>query len=319
MNLPYCLIDNKYEINKKIGEGSFGTIFSGLNIIINKVVALKFESINSKTTQLKFEYKLYKNIGENKGIPKIYDYYDSYETPWGKYNILVMEHLNESLEKLFQQCNGFTLKSVLQIAIQMLDRINLLHSKNIIHRDLKPDNFLIDKHNNIYLIDLGLSKFYRDPKTHLHIQYREDKSMIGTPRYASINTHLGIEQSRRDDLESIGYILIYFLNKKLPWQGIKCESRKLKYNKIMKIKLGTSINELCNKLPNEFVLYFEYVRALRFADKPDYSYLISLFKKVAKDLDIFLNYRFDWNNTEKKTDFDQLLDELNESSSDQIK
>lgn len=296
MSFPYCLVDNKYEIEKKIGSGSFGVIYLGKNLYNKEKVALKFEPINNKSKQLHFEYKVYRSLQNGEGIPLVFDYYNEYDTPWGKYNILVMELLQSSLDDLFEKCNGFTLKTVIQIAIQLIKRINYLHDKNLIHRDIKPDNFLIDKNNTIYLIDFGLSKLYRDTKTHTHIRYREDKKMVGTPRYVSINTHLGIEQSRRDDLEAIGYVLIYFLKKKLPWQGIKCDDRKLKYKKIMEKKLSVSIQELCYNLPIEFEKYFEYVRYLRFGDKPDYEHLINLFKKIAKNNNIIINNNYDWNN-----------------------
>ena len=153
-----------------------------------------------------------------------------------------------------------------------------------IHRDIKPDNFLMGlgrRSNVVYIIDFGLAKRYRDPKTHVHIMYRENKHLTGTPRYASINNHLGIEQSRRDDLESLGYVFMYFLRGSLPWQGLRANTKKQKYQKIMEKKMATPIDLLCKGFPDEFRIYFEYCRALRFADKPDYSYLRRLFKDLA--------------------------------------
>ncbi len=135
--------------------------------------------------------------------------------------------------------------------------------------------------NVVYIIDFGLAKRYRDPKTHVHIMYRENKHLTGTPRYASINNHLGIEQSRRDDLESLGYVFMYFLRGSLPWQGLRANTKKQKYQKIMEKKMATPIDLLCKGFPDEFRIYFEYCRALRFADKPDYSYLRRLFKDLA--------------------------------------
>ena len=135
--------------------------------------------------------------------------------------------------------------------------------------------------NVVYIIDFGLAKRYRDPKTHVHIMYRENKHLTGTPRYASINNHLGIEQSRRDDLESLGYVFMYFLRGSLPWQGLRANTKKQKYQKIMEKKMATPIDLLCKGFADEFRIYFEYCRALRFADKPDYSYLRRLFKDLA--------------------------------------
>ena len=138
-----------------------------------------------------------------------------------------------------------------------ISRIEYIHSKNFIHRDVKPDNFLIGtnkKKTQVYAIDFGLAKRFRDPKTGNHIPYRDGKSLTGTARYASINTHLGIEQSRRDDLESLGYVLVYFLLGELPWQGMKAKTMKEKYEKIMEKKISTPIDSLCKGFPGKRVL-----------------------------------------------------------------
>jgi len=184
------------------------------------------------------------------------------------------------------------------IADQTLLRLEYVHSKSILHRDIKPDNFLIGRGrraNVLYMIDFGLGKKYRDPKTHVHIMYRENKSLTGTPRYASINNHMGIEQSRRDDLESLGYMLVYFMRGSLPWQGLRAATKKQKFQKIAEKKMATPIEVLCKGLPEEFRIYFEYCRALRFADKPDYSYLRRLFKDLSTAKDITYDGDFDWN------------------------
>ena len=150
------------------------------------------------------------------------------------------------------------------------------------------------KANIVHTIDFGLAKRYRDPRTHLHIPYRENKNLTGTARYASINTHLGIEQSRRDDLESLGYVLIYFLRGSLPWQGLRAATKKQKYDKIMEKKMSTPTEVLCRTLPRDFTQYMNYVRALRFDDKPDYTYLRSLFRDLMYRENIKMDYTFDW-------------------------
>jgi casein kinase 1 len=162
---------------------------------------------------------------------------------------------------------------------------------------VKPDNFLMGlgkRANQVNVIDFGLAKKYRDPKSHQHIPYRENKNLTGTARYASINTHLGIEQSRRDDLESLGYVLMYFLRGSLPWQGLKAATKKQKYEKISEKKMSTPIEVLCKGFPPEFVTYFQLCRSLRFEDKPDYSYVRKLFRDLFIREGYQYDYVFDW-------------------------
>jgi casein kinase I family protein HRR25 len=146
----------------------------------------------------------------------------------------------------------------------------------------------------VNMIDFGLAKRFRDPKSNVHIPYRENKNLTGTPRYASVNTHLGIEQSRRDDLESLGYILVYFCRGQLPWQGIRARTKKEKYDKIMEKKMTTPADALCRGLHQEFAIYLNYVRSLRFDDKPDYSYLRKLFRDLFVREGFQYDYVFDW-------------------------
>jgi len=282
-------VGNKYRLGRKIGSGSFGDIYLGTNITTGEEVAIKLESIKTKHPQLLYESKLYKILQGGVGIPNVRWYGVE-----GDYNVMVMDLLGPSLEDLFNFCSRkFTLKTVLMIADQLLQRVEYLHFKSFIHRDIKPDNFLIGlgrKANQINCIDFGLAKKYRDPKTHQHIPYRENKNLTGTARYASINTHLGIEQSRRDDIESLGYVLMYFCRGSLPWQGLKAATKKQKYDKISEKKMSTPVEILCKGFPAEFATYLNYARSLRFDDKPDYAYL----RKLFKDLFIRENYQYDY-------------------------
>lgn len=214
------------------------------------------------------------------------------------YNVLVMELLGPSLEDLFNFCGRkFTKKTVLMLADQMIARIEYVHNKNFIHRDMKPDNFLmgIGQHcNKVFIVDFGLAKKYRDSRTRAHIQYREDKSLTGTARYASVNAHLGIEQSRRDDMESLGYVFMYFLRGSLPWQGLKAGNKKQKYDKISEKKMSTPVEALCKGFPAEFAMYLNYCRGLRFEEAPDYMYLRQLFRILCRTLNHSYDYIFDW-------------------------
>ncbi|CAK9177135.1 unnamed protein product [Ilex paraguariensis] len=286
-------IGNKFRLGRKIGSGSFGEIYLGTNIQTNEDVAIKLENVKTKHPQLMYESKLYRILQGGTGIPNV---------RWfgveGDYNVLVMDLLGPSLEDLFNFCSRkLSLKTVLMLADQMINRVEFVHSKSFLHRDIKPDNFLMGlgrRANQVYIIDFGLAKKYRDSSTHQHIPYRENKNLTGTARYASMNTHLGIEQSRRDDLESLGYVLMYFLRGSLPWQGLKAGTKKQKYEKISERKVSTSIEALCRGYPSEVASYFHYCRSLRFEDKPDYAYLKRIFRDLFIREGFQFDYVFDW-------------------------
>ncbi|KAL3598316.1 hypothetical protein D5086_006234 [Populus alba] len=286
-------VGNKFRLGRKIGSGSFGQIYLGTNIQTNEEVAIKLENVKTRHPQLLYESKLYKMLQGGTGIPNV-----KWSGVEGDYNILVMDLLGPSLEDLFNFCNRkLSLKTVLMLADHMINRVEFVHSKSFLHRDIKPDNFLMGlgrRANQVYAIDFGLAKKYRDTSTHQHIPYRENKNLTGTARYASMNTHLGIEQSRRDDLESLGYVLMYFLRGSLPWQGLKAGTKKQKYEKISEKKVSTSIEALCRGYPTEFASYFHYCRSLRFDDKPDYAYLKRLFRDLFIREGFQFDYVFDW-------------------------
>jgi len=282
-----------YCLGRKLGRGSFGDIYIVVNTQTGEEFAVKLESTKSKHPMLMYEAKLLKHL---QGVPGIANMHHC--DVEGDYNVMVMDLLGPSMEDLFNICHRkFSLKTVLMIADQMLYRIEYLHSKNFIHRDIKPDNFLVGhgkKSNIIYIIDFGLAKKYRDAKTQVHITYRENKSLTGTARYASINAHLGVEQSRRDDLEAIGYVLMYFNRGQLPWQGFQANTKEEKYQKIMESKRSTSVETLCKGYPAVFSSYLNYCRALRFDDRPDYAYLRRLFKDLFMREGFVNDGLFDW-------------------------
>lgn len=173
--------------------------------------------------------------------------------------------------------------------------MEFLHFKFFMHRDQKPDNYCIGKGRKrmtVHMIDFGLAKRYWVGGA--HIPYREHKSLTGTARYCSINTHLGIEQGRRDDLECMGYIFVYFLKGSLPWQGLRAPTKKQKYEKILEKKMGSPVDQLCRGMPLEYAAFLHYTRQVKFDDKPDYAFLRKMFRDLAAKENIVFDYAFDW-------------------------
>jgi len=299
------IINGNYNLIKMLGFGAFGEIHLAYDTSLKVLRAIKFEIASHKNPQLKHEHSILEQLNKPDnnnpissdgiiGIPKVY-LFDRMEN---KYNYMVMDFLGPSLSDLFQfKDKSFSLETVLMLGIQMLTRIEFIHEKGFIHRDIKPENFVIglnERSNIVHIIDFGLSKRYKDKNTGQHIPYRENRHLVGTVRYASINAHLGIEQSRRDDIESIGYVLAYFYLGRLPWQS-KMDKGKPPVNKIMEKKLITPPEILCKKMPMEFSYYFHYCKNLKFEDRPDYTTLKCLFADLlASRINIEDEFIFDW-------------------------
>ncbi|KAK8064700.1 Casein kinase I [Apiospora phragmitis] len=303
-------VGNKYRIGRKIGSGSFGDIYLGTNIISGEEIAIKLESVKAKHPQLEYEARVYKSLAGGVGIPFVRWFGTECD-----YNAMVLDLLGPSLEDLFNFCNRkFSLKTVLLLADQLISRIEYIHAKSFIHRDIKPDNFLMGigkRGNQVNVIDFGLAKKYRDPKTHFHIPYRENKNLTGTARYASINTHLGVgtyllhishlckaNLVRQSNLVATIWnlwdMLCFTSAAALPWQGLKAATKKQKYDRIMEKKMTTPTEVLCRGFPNEFAIYLNYTRSLRFDDKPDYSYLRKIFRDLFVREGFQYDYVFDW-------------------------
>ena len=283
----------KYKILKKIGQGSFGRIYSCQDITTKELFAIKVEQNTFQNNVLETESKFLSYL-KGFGIPEI-----KYFGHTAKYHLLVETLLYKSLENIYSESHGnFNLKDISMIGIQILDRLEYIHNKNVIHRDIKPDNFVIGKNNDkkvIYIIDFGLAKKYRNPKTLEHIQFKMTKRLTGTARYASINALKGGEQSRKDDLESLSYMLLYFLRGGLPWQGVTGMTKGEKYKKIYYLKKNIGAEKLFENLPEEFKEFYLYVKKLEFNQAPDYNYCRKLFLNLieTKINDIYDNY-FTW-------------------------
>lgn len=286
-------VARKFRVGPKIGSGSFGEIYAGTNVHTGEEVAIKLEPLKSKHPQLLYESKIYRILQGGYGIPSV-----KWFGSEGDYNVLVIDLLGPSLEDLFNYCGKrFSLKTVLMLADQMLHRLEYMHSRSYIHRDVKPDNFLIgtgSRKHICHIIDFGLAKKYQDPRTGRHIPYLEGKNLTGTARYASIHTHLGVEQSRRDDMESLGYVLMYFLRGSLPWQGLRATTKKQKYQRILESKQATHPDALCRGYPTEMRDYFVHCSMLGFEDRPDYRYLKRLFRDLFERQCFEDDGVFDW-------------------------
>jgi serine/threonine protein kinase len=269
------VIANKYLLTEKIGSGSFGTIYKGNNIRTNEDVAVKVEPISNQTKLLKNETKIYSYLTGLRGVPNVKWFGKDDENYY-----MVIELLGASLETLLEKKSAFSLKLIMQLGIQILEILSYIHNKGLIHRDIKPDNFLLglgENSKHIYIIDFGFCRTYL--QNGVHISENKTSSLIGTPKFASINAHNLDELSRRDDIESLGYMLIYFLLGELEWQEIRFVNYK-NNNQIIKNMKMNMINE--DKVPDVLKEFLIYTFSLEFNETPNYKLLIELFTKQIK-------------------------------------
>ena len=307
---------NKYTCVKKLGKGSFGSIYQA--VYGKEEYALKFEDRKKNNDLLQNEAAIMNYLkGPNIPTVKSYGFTSSY-------NILVMQLLGRDLEHHFKRRKKFSVKTVCMLGFQMINILENIHEKHILHRDIKPENFVMGLNHNskiVYLIDFGLAKKYRSMSTLIQYPLTLKKKFTGTARYASINALKGYEHSRRDELESLGYIFIYFLKGKLPWQNIKVKDKEEKFKKILQKKLEISSNELCLGIPKEFEIFLEYVKNLKYDEKPDYNMLKDLLYKIMKDGNYKNDYIYDWTflddkNKNEITNDDSLLHDEEKNNTD---
>ena len=262
------MLANKYKLLEKLSQGSFGKVFKAENIRTGEIVAIKTEVKSKEQKSLKMEAKIYQYLANTDGIPQL-----KWFGATNNVNYLVTNLLEHSVTSLVKKYGRLSIKTVLLLGTQMIERLEILHGHYLIHRDIKPDNFMInisDRTNKIFLIDFGFCKRYNYEGN--HIEFKMNKTLIGTPNYVSLNVHKGCEPSRRDDLESCLYVMIYMLFGKF-----------FSVNGEEPLKILILKKEQLTNIPRFLTIAINYVRTLRFEEEPDYKYIIRIFSELLEE------------------------------------
>lgn len=288
------VIGRRWKLGKKLAAGSFGEVVEAIDMLSGAEVAIKIQIGNELL--LATEREVYSAIWSHSknfiGIPRVYGLNESQGEDY-----IVMDRLGTSIWEHQIKCGGrFSLKTTLMIGIQALSRLETIHDADFVHRDLKPDNMVMGRNDDqtLYFIDFGLSKRYRDGGTKEHYNYsKECSGLTGSLLFAPLNSHNSVRQTRRDDLESLGYVLVYMFQGSLPWADVNFKLHRLKEAKVCLMKQTAGLEVLCCGIPS-LVAYFRTVRDMKYEDIPDYEGLKNLFKEHMKQKKIIDDGAFDW-------------------------
>jgi len=292
---PRSFNHGRFTFEEPLGKGGFAFVFGGKDTFKNHDIAIKVENKERKNASrsIKKEYRLLYNLCKAEcPVPKVY---------WcgrcDNRRVMVMERMGDSLSDYFKLCGKrFTFETGIRLTIELINILESLHNAGVLHRDIKLQNFLTGYRDNtmVAVCDFGLSDYYIDPTNNQHIECTSGHSRYGTVRYASLNNHRGIEQARRDDLESLGYVMIYATKGSVPWQQIRDEDRRKKWSKVYNMKCQIKLEELCERLPSCFLKFMKAVRKLEFADKPDYDGLRKIFNDSYTENGVTRTGKYDW-------------------------